>query len=154
MKRQQKYILQSIFIISLTATLGSFYIGYRGDPILNRQSWYFFNRLNGIPPCEFCWYMRIFQYPLVFISGIALLTKDKTAIKYIWPMALAGLITAVYKRGMEGGWIAESGMCLSGISCSTPTNLWWVISLPLIGVWAFLLILIASFISLSAKHGK
>ena len=154
MKKIQNHVLRMIFLVSLAATLGSLYIGYRGDPLLNAQTGIRFNRLNGIQPCDLCRYMRVFQYPLVFISGIALLTKDKKSTKYIRPLALVGLVVSVYKRGLESGWIAESDICTSSVSCATSTSLWGIISLPVLGAAAFLLILIACFISLSTKHGK
>lgn len=152
MTKKTPTLLRIIFLVSLAATLGSLYIWYRWDPLVNRGTGIWFNRLNGLPACDMCRYMRIFQYPLVFISGIALLTKDTSSIKYIRPLALGWLLVSVYKWSLESGWIAESWICMSEISCATPTNLWWFISLPLLGVLAFLTILLVCFISLTSKH--
>lgn len=98
--------------------------------------------------------MRVFQYPLVFISGIALLLQDKKGVLYMWPLALIGLMISIYKWGIESGRIVESGICNSGISCATPTQLGGVVSLPLLGAGCFLVILVACFISLSQRYVK
>jgi len=151
-KKEKKYLI-IIFVISFLATLGSLYIWYRGDPFLNAQSGIWFNKLNGIPACDLCWYMRVFQYPLLFISWIALYTHDKKSIQYIWPLAVWGLLISLYKIALEQSWIAESSLCTSPVSCSKQTLLGWFISLPLLGALAFWIILCVCFLTYRA-HKK
>lgn len=81
-------LMQLIFVISLLATIGSLYYGYYGDPVVNIMTRDLFNKANAIPACDLCWYVRVFQYPIVIISGIALLKKDYASVIYIWPLAL------------------------------------------------------------------
>jgi len=153
MNRLYTWSLYGIFGISLLATLGSIYIWYRWDPLTNISTGYLFNRLNWIAPCDLCWYMRVFQYPIVLISWIWILIKDSKAFLYIWPLATIGLLISIYKFSLEQGWIIESSLCTSWVSCSTATNLWWRLSLPLLWAFCFIAILISCFICLyHTKH--
>ena len=69
--------LRIIFFQSLLATIGSLYLGFYGDPVLNffyTGDW--FNPENAFAICDLCRYARILMYPLVFISGVALIRND------------------------------------------------------------------------------
>src|SRR6185295_7978736 len=48
------------FLFSLASMLGSL----------------FYSQIAGFPPCDLCWFQRIFMYPLVFLLGLALIKKD------------------------------------------------------------------------------
>jgi disulfide bond formation protein DsbB len=73
------------FIVSLIATSGSL----------------FYSEIAQYTPCKLCWFERIFMYPLVLISGIALYTKDLAAKKYILGMSLIGALIALYHYGLQ-----------------------------------------------------
>jgi disulfide bond formation protein DsbB len=49
------------FVVSLAGILVSLY----------------YSNIVGFPPCEFCWWARIFMYPQAFMFGIALWRKKK-----------------------------------------------------------------------------
>jgi len=96
-----RILLQGIFIISLLATVGSLYFGYFGDPLTNILSGDLFNKANAIAACDLCWYIRIFQFPILLISAIALIRNDYHSIWYIRPLALLGIIVSAYKYTLE-----------------------------------------------------
>ncbi len=75
-----KYVLNLIFFTSLTATLGSL----------------IYSNVIGFPPCELCWIQRIFMYPQVIISFMAILKKDKDIVNYLLPLSILGGIVALY----------------------------------------------------------
>lgn len=135
-----------IFVISLLATVGSLYYGYFGDPVTNIMSWDLFNRINGLPACDLCWYMRVFQYPVVIISGLALLYKDNQSIRRsVFILSSLWLIVGVYKQLLEWWVIQESLICTSSVSCAIPqvAYFWWI-GLPLFGIISFLISLVCS----------
>ena len=75
-----KYILLLLFGASLSALIGS--LAY--------------SNIIGFPPCELCWIQRIFMYPQVLLSGVALWRKDKNIVTYLLSLSVLGGIVALY----------------------------------------------------------
>ena len=144
--KKEKFFLRVIFLLSLWATVGSLYYGYFGDPVQNWSTWFRFSRLNGLPPCDLCRYMRVFQYPLLLISGVALRKHDKHAWVYMLPLSVLGFITGIYKYLLEIDVLAESWVCSAGwVSCSEASVMYGgFISLALLWSVIFLITWLAS----------
>lgn len=88
--------LRIIFFQALIATLGSLYFGFFGDPVENFFTGQWFDRGNGFTPCDLCRYARILMYPLVFISGVALIRNErKMVLWYMLPSVILGLILEI-----------------------------------------------------------
>lgn len=49
-----------------------------------------YSNIIGFPPCDLCWYQRIFMYPLVFISGYALYKNHTGWVPYAKLLTLVG----------------------------------------------------------------
>lgn len=140
-----KILLVIILIISLLATVWSLYFWMYWDPIANIVSWNLFNSMNGFPPCNLCWYMRVFQYPILFISIFALLYKEFRWSKiYILVLSILWLIVSLYKRALEESRIMDSWVCdPNGLSCATKyVDYLWFITLPLLWVIACVITII------------
>lgn len=77
-----KYTLNLIFLVSAFGTLTSLY----------------FSEFMNLPPCDLCWYQRIFFYPILIISFISITVKDKTQrpFQYIFPLAVIGFPISIY----------------------------------------------------------
>lgn len=75
-----KNVIPFAFFIALAATLGSL----------------FYSEIAEFPPCDLCWFQRIFMYPLVVLLGLAWVKKDKRISFYSLPLAMIGLIFSVY----------------------------------------------------------
>lgn len=118
----------SAWILALLATTGSL----------------FFSLVMDLPPCDLCWYQRIAIYPLVIILGIGIVKKDKTSLRYAWPLAVIGWIIAIYHNLIYYGFIPEIiASCKSGVSCTDQAmTLFGFVSIPLLSLVAFTLILI------------
>lgn len=56
----------------------------------------FYSTVVKFPPCDLCWYQRIFMYPQVFLLGLALYKKDKNIVDYSIVLSLVGFLIAVY----------------------------------------------------------
>lgn len=76
-----------MFIVSLTATLGSL----------------FFSDVAGYEPCKLCWYQRILMYPLALLSGIGLIRKEAVIIPYALAMSIIGGLIALYHYFLQIG---------------------------------------------------
>jgi disulfide bond formation protein DsbB len=90
-----------IFLISFISLLGSL----------------FYSNIIGFTPCDLCWFQRIFMYPLVIISAIALLKKDDKGIYYIIPISVIGFFISIWHNYSFYSKLAISVCDSSGISC-------------------------------------
>lgn len=138
-----KRALWGIFIVSLIATLGSLYYGYFWDPVENFSTGYWFSPINALIACDMCRYIRVFQYPLAIISGLALRHNDRAVMKYIFPLATIWLFIAGYKYLLEMWVVQQSGICSAGsASCSEPwVTYFWFITLAFLWIISFLIII-------------
>lgn len=119
-----------IFICWLVATLSTF-----GS--------LFFSEVMGLIPCELCWYQRIFMFPLAVILLMGLHPLDIRVVRYALPLALIGLLFAVYHSLLFYGLIPESLQpCRQGISCADDSMLLLgFLPIPLLSLVAFAVIL-------------
>jgi disulfide bond formation protein DsbB len=102
----------------------------------------FFSEVMDLPPCILCWYQRIAMYPLVFIIGVGIATRDSRMNKYALPLALAGVALAIYHNLLYFGFIPESiTPCSEGASCSSrQLELFGFITIPLLSLGGFVAI--------------
>ena len=74
-----------------------------------------YSEVFGFPPCGLCWLQRVFLYPQVFILGVALYYKDKTAARYGIALSVPGFIVGVYQHYLQMGG-SELVKCPAAIS--------------------------------------
>lgn len=141
-----KYWLKIIFVTALLGTLWSLYYGYFGDPVANILSGQLFNTANAMPPCTLCWYARILLYPLVLISIIGILKKNRDTIDYIRPFALIGFVLEIYQLWLqEFPNIFSSGLCNRDNPCTIiQVKYFGFLTIPLLWLLAFMVILIVA----------
>jgi len=111
-----------------------------------------YSEIIGFPPCQLCWYQRVFLFPQVFIFGVALWEKNKKIVKYSMPLLSVGFIISIYQNfiyyfGEKGNLPCDA----SGISCyqQLVSEFGGYISLPMLSLTSFLavitLLLVAHF---------
>jgi disulfide bond formation protein DsbB len=117
------------FLVSLIATLGSL----------------FFSVVMNLPPCNLCWFQRVFMYPLIYTLSVAILTQGQHKELYSLGLAVMGLVVSFYHNLIYYGIITEPIIpCTSGISCSAKQIEWLgFVSIPLLSLIAFVLIVIS-----------
>lgn len=82
-----KYVLELLFVTSLGALVFSL--------------WY--SNVVNFPPCELCWIQRIFMYPQVLLSFLAMRKKDKSMVGYLLPMTILGTVVSLYHTLSDWG---------------------------------------------------
>lgn len=115
------------FIVSLFSVLGSLY----------------YSEIVGYPPCELCWYQRIFMYPQVIILGLGMARKELKAICYSLPLLFAGAIISIYHNYIYYNSLGSSFCGIDGtVSCTTKyiTELGYI-TIPLMALSAFVLMI-------------
>ncbi len=136
-------LLNGIFGMALVSMLGSLYFSNYGDPVANIAQSTLFPFAGGLPPCLLCWWARIFMYPIVFMSGVALATNDRAVAKYILPLSILGTVLTGYHYALQKFYVMDLFKCSSFVPCSeTQVNYLGFITIPLLGFVAFLLITI------------
>ncbi len=111
------------WLIAATATLGAL----------------FMSEVMAFAPCVLCWYQRIFMFPLVFVLAAGLFPFDPKVVRYALPLAIGGLLVAVYHLLLTAGFIPENLIpCRQGIPCSTVQVQWFgFVTIPLLSAVAF-----------------
>ena len=139
----KKYLLHIIFVQALIATLGSLYYSNFGDPVANLATGELFNAANGFDPCDMCWWARILMYPIVVISGLGLIMKDKNALKYILFLAVSGVGLEIYHYLLQKTtFFSTSQICTLQNPCTAMSvDYLGFITIPFLCLMAFVVIL-------------
>lgn len=98
----KNFVDEISFVLAVLATTGSLY----------------FSEILQMEPCPFCWYQRIFMYPLVIILGTAVFLR-KSARDFVIPMTMIGGAISIYHVLVQviGEQIA-TGCGADGVSCA------------------------------------
>ena len=99
----------------------------------------FFSYIMEFAPCVLCWYQRISLFPLVIILAAGLFPFDKSVVKYAFPLAIAGWLTALYHNLLYSGIIPKSIQpCSQGVSCTEEyIELFGFLSIPMLSLLSF-----------------
>jgi disulfide bond formation protein DsbB len=118
------FLLFAAWLIALVATLGALFIG----------------EVMGKTPCLLCWYQRAFMFPLAIMLAVACYSADASVWRYGLPVAVTGLIIALYHNLVFWGLIPEEVQpcTATGPSCSNADlNLIGFIPIPALSLGAF-----------------
>lgn len=133
-----------ILIQSLFATFGSLYYSNFGDPIYNLSQGRVFAD-NGLEPCHLCWWARILMYPIVILSVVGLIKKDKNLPLYVLPLSIMGVLLEIYHYLLQKLPIETSEMCTLTNPCDAlKVNYLGFITIPFLCLVAFAVITAAA----------
>ena len=125
------------FLSDLSTRAGFAYLAFAQALVATLGSLYF-SEVAQFLPCNLCWYQRIFMYPLVFVLGAGILTKDPKLTRYVLPLSLTGFAISFYHVLTQYNILAPSAECVAGISCTTRWLNWaGFIEIPLLAFIAF-----------------
>lgn len=101
-----------------------------------------YSEIIGFAPCALCWYQRIFTFPMVFLFGAAIWTKDRKIAKYVLPLLSVGFVMSVYQNFVYYFNPEASGLpCdATGVSCyqQLVSEFGGYISIPMLALTTFL----------------
>lgn len=103
----------------------------------------YFSEILQLEPCPFCWYQRIFMYPLVVLLGTSIFLR-KSSRDFVIPLSMIGGALAVYHIAVQiiGESIA-TGCGETGVSCSVIyIQHMGYVTIPVMALTAFTAILI------------
>jgi len=141
LETQLNFLNYGVFLQALVAMLGSLYYSTFGDPVRNLATGRLFPSSGGFEPCELCWFGRILMYPLVFITGVALIKEDRRFTDYVLPFSLPGLALGFYHYGLQKLDFPNPFRCTAANPCSAlQVNYLGFITIPLLEFVAFCVI--------------
>lgn len=137
---KKMYLLLIQFIISLASIFGSL----------------FFSEIMKFPPCNLCWYQRIFIYPvaLIILSGMYLNSKDTN--RFLTPFISLGLMFSIYHNLVYYKIIQIIVPCTESAPCTAQQlNYLGFITIPLLSLCAFLSLFILNLLTnnIDSKKG-
>ena len=136
MTKKIENLLLFMWVVSLTATMGSLY----------------FSEIRGYEPCELCWIQRIFMYPLVIILGIAYIQRNaRIAVTTATLSIIGGAISLYHYSLQKVDILSENAPSCGRVSCTGEyINLLGFITIPFLALIAFVLIAISSLLVIKA----
>ena len=138
---KQQWISWGIFIQAFLGTLGSLYFSNFGDPITNLAQGILFDTSRGFEPCHLCWWARILLYPIVVISLVGILKKDRKFTDYILPLSSLGIVLEIYHYYLQMFPSEASAFCTVDNPCSKVEVAYGgFITIPLLAGIAFYMI--------------
>lgn len=121
------FLLFAQFIISLASIFGSL----------------FFSEIMKFPPCNLCWYQRIFIYPIALITLTGLYLKSQDTNKYLTPFISLGLLVSIYHNLVYYKIIQIIVPCSESAPCTAQQlNYLGFITIPLLSLVAFVVLMI------------
>jgi disulfide bond formation protein DsbB len=131
MNKKLENSLLFIWLISLVATLGSLY----------------FSEIRGYVPCTMCWFQRIFMYPILIMTTVAVIQKNAKIAVTTAVFSIIGGCISLYHYGIQKiDFLADSAPACGQVSCTGQYINWLgFITIPFLALTAFILIAIASF---------
>lgn len=122
-----KYEFYLVWIMALMAMAGSL----------------FFSEVLKVPPCDMCWYQRIFTYPLVFMMPLAIFRQDLHIRVYALSLLIPGLFIAAYHNLLYYSFIEKPLVpCKGGVSCtSRDVEFFGFVGIPLMSLLSFVAML-------------
>lgn len=136
MTKKIENLLLFMWVVSLTATMGSLY----------------FSEIRGYEPCELCWIQRIFMYPLVIILGIAYIQRNaRIAVTTATLSIIGGAISLYHYSLQKVDILSENAPSCGRVSCTGEyINLLGFITIPFLALIAFVLIATSSLLIIKA----
>ena len=141
MKENDKkmYLLMGQFVISLMAIFGSL----------------FFSEVMKFPPCNLCWYQRIFIYPVALIILTGLFWGSKDTNKFASPFIIIGLIFSVYHNLVYYKVIQIIIPCSESAPCTAEQlNYLGFVTIPLLSLIGFAALLVLNLLTIKLDSKK
>lgn len=137
----QNWLFSSLIVQVLFAILGPLYYSNFWDPVYEFVTGEWFRSDNAFDPCQLCWWARILMFPLLPLSIMAFVTRQRLLLWYIYGASWAGICLEIFHYTLQKFSIPNPFGCTDANPCSAL----WVeyfgfITIPFLCLIAFLVI--------------
>lgn len=92
----------------------------------------------GYPPCDWCWYQRVFIYATAIIALTSAITKKSLDLVYIWVLTIIGFAISLY-HNLTYYTNFSPLPCDAAVSCTAKyVNEYGFMSIPLMALMLFI----------------
>lgn len=129
LSKREERLLFIIWTQSLVATLGSLY----------------YSEILGYIPCHLCWFQRIFMYPIVIITTVALIKKNQDIADASLYLSGIGMLISIYHYGLQKlPFMGDAGGLCGDVPCNLQyINYFGFITIPFLAGVAFIVIFVS-----------
>jgi disulfide bond formation protein DsbB len=152
------WIIAGIVLQAILAMCSPLYYSNFWDPVYEYITGTWFDTSDAFFPCQLCWWARIMMFPLVPLSLIALWTKSRDILKYIYIITFPGMALEAFHYILQKPWIVgqlsiENPFgCTDQIPCAAVhVDYFGVLTIPFLCLLAFLVINILTMLALFSK---
>lgn len=157
-KYGRDWILASIVLQAILALCSPLYFSTFWDPVYEYITGTWFDSSDAFFPCQLCWWARIMMFPIIPLSLIALYTKSRPILSYIYGitipwMALEAFHYILQKPAIVGRLSIENPFgCTAANPCAAiDVDYFGIITIPFLAFVAFLVIHIFATLALFSK---
>ncbi len=112
-----------------------------------------YSNVFGLPPCELCWFQRIFLYSSFFLFAQAFLRRDRSVIPYVCMLSGLGLAVALYQVYLQFSPHTGVVCTTSVLDCSVIyIQFAGYITIPVMAVTAFVLLVVVTGFALTPRR--
>lgn len=139
MEKKLENHLLFIWLVSLVATLGSLY----------------FSEIRGYIPCTLCWVQRIFMYPILLMSTVAIYEKNAKIALTTAVFSIIGGCISLYHYGIQKiDFLGDAAPACGQVPCTGQYINWLgFITIPFLALTAFILIAVTSILMIRQLKG-
>jgi len=157
-KHGRDWILASIFLQAILAMCSPLYFSNFWDPVYEYVTGTWFDSSDSFYPCQLCWWARIMMFPIVPLSLIALVTKSRPILFYIYVITIPGMLLEAFhyvlqKPGIIGLTTLDNPFgCTAAHPCAAiDVDYFGVMTIPFLCMTAFIIIHIFTTLALFSK---
>lgn len=157
-RRNHNWFVSSVIIQAMFAVASPLYFSNFGDPTYEYVTGTWFDNTDSLVPCQLCWWARIMMFPLVPLSLIALYTKSRPILAYIYAISIPGILLEAFhyilqKPGIVGQVSIENPFgCTAANPCAAiDVDYFGIMTIPFLCMMAFLIIHIFATLGLFSK---
>lgn len=151
-KYGRDWILASIFLQAVMAMCSPLYFSNFGDPVYEYITGTWFDTSDSLFPCQLCWWARIMMFPIVPLSLIALYTKSKPILAYIYAISIPGMALETFHYLLQKINIPNPFGCTAAHPCAAiDVDYFGVMTIPFLCLVAFVVIHIFATLGLFSK---
>lgn len=111
----------------------------------------YFSEIAELVPCRWCWFQRVFMYPIAVVGVIAAIRRDLGARWYLGALAIIGGLISTYHTIIEWRPELDNGTCeLFGPACTVVYfRTFGFLSLATMALCGFVAVLVLLFVNFS-----
>ncbi|MHB1330573.1 MAG: disulfide bond formation protein B [Minisyncoccota bacterium] len=104
----------------------------------------FYSNIVGFPPCELCWWQRIFIYPLLPLFAVAFWKRDGGVFRFAVPLSVIASVVSIYHLFVQMGGNSIIPCSASATCDSIYVNAFGYVTIPAMALTVSITILLLS----------